>query len=601
MRNCCEFGNPLVGLASVIHHGKGQYALLLGSGVSSGSAVKTGWGVAIALARQLPDSPGAITDEEVARWFESTYGMPLTYSHVVESLAPSRADRHNLLRRFFEPTDEERENGIKVPSQAHRAVAELIRSGTIRVIITTNFDRLLEQALFEAGVAPSVVYNEKLIESSVPYAHSNCTVLKVNGDYLDSDFLNTAEELGTYPEALRVYLGRLFQDFGLIVCGWSGDYDFALANEIIANHNARYTTYWLHRSQLSEKAREIGRQREAKFIEIESADHAFQQLSGFVAALQTMPLEGQDEAVMTASVKRYLPRPECRVQLDDLISSECQATMGRCKLIEAGYYPAGIGAGEDHFHAYRKRVWEYDVACSTLTSMTLALGYYGNKTATDLFVKLLARVSTNFGSNYGSIEAHLRNYPAALLWSAFGTGSIANNNLENAARLLRATISKDWPHEEPIGQDLNIGEILSHERADFLFAENYKSVPKLYSGAEDHVITVLSKCAKHLFLTEAEVGSAFDGFGYLWQLTLWDWSKQHGEEPHVPYLREWRISSQESWRKSPEAKLFDRLRADKQNALIQMGFFGGDFAAFESRALKLNAELLKRGQSNSFG
>ena len=42
----------------------------------------------------------------------------------------------------------------KTPTPAHRAIASLVKAGYIRVIVTTNFDRLVEQALTDAGVPP---------------------------------------------------------------------------------------------------------------------------------------------------------------------------------------------------------------------------------------------------------------------------------------------------------------------------------------------------------------------------------------------------------------------------------------------------------------
>jgi hypothetical protein len=46
----------------------------------------------------------------------------------------------------------------KVPTKALHAIAWLVREGFIRVIIiTTNFDRLLDNAFREAGAEPTVI------------------------------------------------------------------------------------------------------------------------------------------------------------------------------------------------------------------------------------------------------------------------------------------------------------------------------------------------------------------------------------------------------------------------------------------------------------
>jgi hypothetical protein len=49
------------------------------------------------------------------------------------------AERQQLLRGYFEPTEEEAEQGIKSPTPAHKAIAELVSEGYVRVVLTTNF------------------------------------------------------------------------------------------------------------------------------------------------------------------------------------------------------------------------------------------------------------------------------------------------------------------------------------------------------------------------------------------------------------------------------------------------------------------------------
>jgi NAD-dependent SIR2 family protein deacetylase len=64
---------------------------------------------------------------------------------LLEALAPTVAARRDLLHRYFEPADEdERERGAKQPTAAHRAITELVGEGRIRLILTTNFDHLIE-------------------------------------------------------------------------------------------------------------------------------------------------------------------------------------------------------------------------------------------------------------------------------------------------------------------------------------------------------------------------------------------------------------------------------------------------------------------------
>ncbi|MDN5543952.1 MAG: hypothetical protein L0H03_01610 [Rhodococcus sp. (in: high G+C Gram-positive bacteria)] len=69
---------------------------------------------------------------------------------------------------FFEPSTEEREQGIKTPSRGHLAIAELVKRGSVRVIVTTNFDRLKEQALDAVGIAAQVIARPEAVNGMKP-------------------------------------------------------------------------------------------------------------------------------------------------------------------------------------------------------------------------------------------------------------------------------------------------------------------------------------------------------------------------------------------------------------------------------------------------
>lgn len=152
--------DPRVILATAVHAQPGVYALLLGSGVSTGVQVPTGWGVVKALVAQVATAAGEKVDDDFdpeAWWSQHGDGQRLGYSSLLSTLASTPSARRALLATFFEPTEEEREEGAKTPGPAHHAIAALAKRGSIRVIMTTNFDRLVEQALEAAGILPQVI------------------------------------------------------------------------------------------------------------------------------------------------------------------------------------------------------------------------------------------------------------------------------------------------------------------------------------------------------------------------------------------------------------------------------------------------------------
>jgi hypothetical protein len=57
---------------------------------------------------------------------------------------------------------------------------------------------LVETALREAGVEPTVIASDDAIAGATPLVHSKWTVIKVHGDYLDARIKNTDAELEDY-------------------------------------------------------------------------------------------------------------------------------------------------------------------------------------------------------------------------------------------------------------------------------------------------------------------------------------------------------------------------------------------------------------------
>ena len=90
-------------------------------------------------------------------WYRQKYGREPEYSELIDAVARTPAERQNLLRPYFEPDEIEREQGFKQPTVAHRAIAQLVADGFIKVIVTTNFDQLIETALRDIGIVPTVL------------------------------------------------------------------------------------------------------------------------------------------------------------------------------------------------------------------------------------------------------------------------------------------------------------------------------------------------------------------------------------------------------------------------------------------------------------
>lgn len=147
----------------------GVYALLCGSGLSHGARIPTGWQVQVDLVRKAAAAQGIDlpTDDDQAVEAFTAAG----YSELLAQLGTTPAARRALLAGYFEPTDDDRAEGRKAPSAAHRAIARLAADGAVRVVLTTNFDDLIEQALTAAGVRHTVWAGDDAIAGAAPLEH----------------------------------------------------------------------------------------------------------------------------------------------------------------------------------------------------------------------------------------------------------------------------------------------------------------------------------------------------------------------------------------------------------------------------------------------
>lgn len=277
----------LTTLALSVYSNKGAYALLLGSGISRRAHIPTGWEVESRLIERIAATQGIFNEEDWHQWYINQYGKEANYSDLLEEMVKTPTERVRLMQNFFEPTTEEKELGWKLPTKAHRAIANLIREGYVKVVVTTNFDRLLEHALEEIGVHPQVIKNESDWNTATPIIHSKePTIIKVNGDYLDCQFRNTTKELDDYPQILKGHLHGIFSDFGLVTCGWSAKWDKGLIKIITESQQPRYTSFFAEVGTFSEELQNLSESRDGELLRILGADEMFISLLEQVQALE---------------------------------------------------------------------------------------------------------------------------------------------------------------------------------------------------------------------------------------------------------------------------------------------------------------------------
>jgi SIR2-like domain len=420
----------LTQLSFGLFENKGVFAVLLGSGLSRAAEIPTGWEITLDLIRRVALAQGTAEQPDWAKWYHETTGQEPNYSTLLEELAGSPDERRAILHRYIEPTEEDREEGRKVPTAAHRAIAELVRRGYVRVIVTTNFDRLMESALREIGVEPTVVASVDALSGAEPIAHSACYILKLHGDYKDARILNTDAELNAYPAEFDRQLDRIFDEYGLIVCGWSGEWDHALRRAFLRAPNRRYPVYWAARSQLANGAQELVNHRRARVISAADADAFFTNLLRRVEALEQSQRQNPlSIELLVHSAKRYLSKSEYRIQLDELFTQEVDRLLNE---LDAPEFDPGRPFSQQDFHG---RIRKYESITEPLARMV------GVPLVLDI-INSLYRHSEKIGSG-STPYLNIRSYPAVLVFTAYGLGLTRNERWPALHRLFSATI----PHQ----------------------------------------------------------------------------------------------------------------------------------------------------------
>ncbi len=506
--------DALTSLAFSIHSGKGVYALLLGSGLSRAAQIPTGWEVTLDLIRKVSAIEGESCEPDPAAWYTTRTGREPDYSDLLESIAKTPAERTNALRRYFEASEEDLEEGRKVATKAHTCIARLVKAGYFRVIITTNFDRLLEQALIGVGVEPTVISSADMALGAPPLVHTVCTVIKVHGDYHDTRLKNTAQELAVYPAEMNALLDRIFDEYGLIVCGWSGSWDGALREAMFRSTNRRYTVAWALKGVPSPEAERLIAFRKVTTIPIESADDFFESLEEKLTALRDLDAPHPLSAAMAiASLKRYIAEDRFRIQLHDLVFEETEKQIAEL---------SKLGLSSQNCDDYIHRLELYESSMQIL----LALVTHGTRWSApgqywiwpQVLVRLLDLATAPLSN---SAFTMLQRYPALLTLYAGGLAILVAQNYELFRIFVRAPRVSPKVFEGITTEDLVIRKMLVPYVLHPDPLNRCLSERKLVPGSE-RLFSTLREVIRPLEPNDERYAELFDRLEFLLALIMYD-------------------------------------------------------------------------------
>ncbi|MDP2286986.1 MAG: SIR2 family protein [Actinomycetota bacterium] len=429
--------DPELAVAFALHRNPGAHALLLGAGVSTPSGILSAWGIQQDLIKQIMHIKSVPAADPLS-WFEQTYGTPSTYDDLLAQLAPTKGDRQALLRTYFEPKEDDVENGLKIPTVAHHAIARLVASGRLRIILTTNFDRLVETALREAGIEPTVVAQPSDITGLAPLHAISCLVVHLHGDYLTTaGMLNTSLELNTYVEAVDGLLDHVLPNYGLLIAGWSGRWDPALRQAIDRNPTRHYGTYWIDSNELVTPGRELLQRRDAIYLQ-EDADHFFARLADATDALaDTDVRDPLTVTIAVATAKRELSGRHTAIPLHDDIQTEF-ARLHETESIREINVNAADPQGE-----HKLRLSAIEAALQVPMALVATAAYWGNEQSDEYWIGEISLLAVRPRLSGVTSLINLSRFPACALQYTGCLAAIAAGRFDLFKRLIDEPVTEN--------------------------------------------------------------------------------------------------------------------------------------------------------------
>lgn len=191
-----------------------NFALLLGSGASSNSRVKTAREMIDTWRVQLYERSNSKMsfDRWLRRqsWYESDDEYSLLFELVCDQPSQRRVYIEECVRNAH-------------PSWGYVYLTNLMKHDFFDVVLTTNFDDLITEAcfLYSEDLRPIVCAHDSAI-SGIRVRSKRPKVIKLHGDFLYDNIKNTVRELETLEENMKRKIMQFAQEYGLVVVGYSG-------------------------------------------------------------------------------------------------------------------------------------------------------------------------------------------------------------------------------------------------------------------------------------------------------------------------------------------------------------------------------------------
>ena len=246
-------------------------------------------------------------------------------------------------------------------------------------------------------------------------------------------------------------LDRIFDEYGLIICGWSGEWDHALRGAFLRAPNRRYPVYWAVRSKITASAQDLVDHRRARVVPIVDADTFFRGLRDRIETLaQSLEKNPISTELLVNTTKRYLTSRDYRIRLDELVEQETEHLVGHIDSTE--FAP---DRPWDQM-VFRKRVQNYESLSEPLARMIGVLGRWGGDSEMPLVLDVVRSLHRNAEKRTAGLNlyVYIRSYPAVLIFTAYALGLTRARRWMSLHRLFSASVDRNYKEPKRVIETL---------------------------------------------------------------------------------------------------------------------------------------------------
>ncbi|WP_345980913.1 tetratricopeptide repeat protein [Sulfurimonas sp. HSL3-2] len=284
-----------------------RFGFILGAGASRNSNIPDGVSLSKKWYEQIKED---ISPDELKMWSHEINlqenDLASKYTKIFEKrFEANRQVGYQELQSYMD---------LARPSIGYSFLAQILDETNNKFVITTNFDTMTEDALFEFRKSKPLVLGHELLSKYInPVSPSRPTIVKVHRDFLFDPY-NTDQEIKKLDEHWQDALKPILLENNMIVLGYAGN-DDSLMNYLEKTEDKK-PLYWCfvgNKNNLSEKITKLLTEKDF-IIKIDGFDELMLNINDSLNFPPYIDIKNIEESQIVKDAKLYAKRYKNQIE-----------------------------------------------------------------------------------------------------------------------------------------------------------------------------------------------------------------------------------------------------------------------------------------------